>query len=65
MRGMFKFTGATKHGTGGAFWAYHFIHPTRKKVMCVSGYVDAPSMTSWTLPLREIQAILKSVEIVE
>ena len=64
-RGMFKFTGATKHGSGGAFWAYHFIHPTRKKVMCVSGYVDAPSMTSWTLPLREIQAILKSVEIVE
>lgn len=65
MRGMFKFLGSIKHGTGGAFWSYHFLHPTRKKVICVSGYVDAPSMTSWTLPLREVQAILKSIEIKE
>lgn len=65
MRGMFKFTGNTKHGTGGSFWAYHFVNPKTKKLICVSGYVDAPNMTSWTLPLREIQAILKSIELKE
>jgi hypothetical protein len=64
MRGMFKFMGI-KHGTGGAFWSYHFLQPNRKKVICVSGYVDAPSMTSWILPLREVQAILKSIELVD
>jgi hypothetical protein len=62
MRGMFLFTGASIHSTGGAFWSYHFIHPERKKVICLSGYVDAPPTTSWTHPLREIQAILRSVE---
>jgi hypothetical protein len=63
MRGMFKFVGSIKHGSGGAFWSYHFLHPSRKKVICVSGYVDAPSMTSWTLPLREVQSVLKSIEL--
>ena len=63
MRGMFVFTGRPMHSTGGAFWSFHFVHPNRKKMMCVSGYVDAPSTTSWTHPLREIQAILKSVEL--
>ncbi|MDX2359627.1 MAG: DUF4837 family protein [Crocinitomicaceae bacterium] len=65
MRGMYMFTGLPQHGTGGAFWAFHFIHPTKKKVICVSGYVDAPPTTSWTHPLREIQAILRSVQIVQ
>ncbi|MDG1146967.1 MAG: DUF4837 family protein [Crocinitomicaceae bacterium] len=64
MRGMFMFKGLPKHSTGGAFWAYHFKNEATNKMMCVSGYVDAPSTTSWTHPLREIQAILKSVEIV-
>lgn len=65
MRGMFMFTGRPIHSTGGAFWAYHFVNPKTKKLICLSGYVDAPPTTSWTHPLREIQAILRSVEIVE
>ncbi len=65
MRGMFMFTGLPKHGTGGAFWAFHFIQPSTKKLVCVSGYVDAPPTTSWTHPLREVQAILRSVELVK
>ena len=64
MRGMFMFKGLPKHSTGGAFWAYHFKNQYTKKMVCISGYVDAPSTTSWTHSLREIQAILKSVEIV-
>lgn len=65
IRGMFVFKGLPRFGTGGAFWEYHFVHPTRKKVICLSGYVDAPPTTSWTQPIRDIQAVLKSVEIVE
>ncbi len=64
MRGMFKFQGLGKYGPGGCFWAYHFINPKTKKLVCVSGYVDAPSTASWTQPLREVEAILKSVEII-
>jgi hypothetical protein len=60
MRGMFKFTGNSNYSTGGAFWAFHFIN-TKKKLVCVSGYVDCPPTISWTYPLRKIQAILKSV----
>lgn len=63
MRGMYMFTGRDKAGTGGAFWAFHFVNPKTKKVVCVSGYVDAPPTTSWTQPLREIQAVLRSIEI--
>ncbi|MFT5780633.1 MAG: hypothetical protein ACI837_003596 [Crocinitomicaceae bacterium] len=63
MRGMFKFVGNGKFGTGGAFWAYHFVHPKKKKLICISGYVDAPPTTSWTHPLREVQAVLRSVEL--
>ena len=65
MRGMFVFTGLPKHGTGGAFWAFHFVNPKTNKLMCLSGYVDAPPTTSWTHPLREVQAILRSVQLVE
>lgn len=63
VRGMFVFTGKPVHSTGGAFWAFHFVHPKRKKLMCVSGYCDAPATASWTAPLRGIQAVLKSVVI--
>ncbi len=63
MRGMFKFVGLGKQGTGGAFWAYHFVNPKTKKLVCLSGYVDAPSTASWTQSLREVQAVIKSVEI--
>lgn len=63
MRGMFKFVGLGKFGTGGAFWACHFVNEKTKKIVCVSGYVDASPMSSWTQPLREVEAILKSVEI--
>jgi hypothetical protein len=62
-RGMFQFVGLGKHGTGGAFWAFHFVHPKTNKLISVSGYVDAPSTTSWTQSLREVQAILESTEI--
>jgi len=65
MRGMFMFTGRPMHSTGGAFWAFHFVQPKTKKLVCISGYVDAPATTSWTHSLREIQAILKSVELVK
>jgi len=63
VRGMFVFTGKPIWGTGGAFWSFHFVHPRTQKVITLSGYVDAPATTSWTHPLREVQAILKSVEI--
>lgn len=63
MRGMYKFTGRGKAGTGGAFWAFHFVNEKTKKVVCVSGYLDAPPTTSWTQPLRQIQAVLRSVKI--
>lgn len=65
MRGMFVFTGLPIWGTGGAFWAYHFINPKTEKLVTLSGYVDAPATTSWTQPLRELEAILKSVEIAQ
>jgi len=65
MRGMFMFKGVPKYSTGGAFWAYHFKNNVTNKMVCVSGYVDAPTTTSWTHPLREVQAILKSIEIVK
>ncbi len=62
LRGMFYFTGKPVHSTGGAFWEFHFINPTTRKLLCLSGYVDAPPTTSWTQPLREVQAVLRSVE---
>ncbi len=65
MRGMFVFKGRQKFGTGGAFWAFHFVHPKRNKLICVSGYVDAPATTTWTHPIREIEAVLRSVKFVE
>jgi hypothetical protein len=65
MRGMFMFKGKPIFSTGGAFWAFHFVNPKTKKLICLSGYVDAPPTTSWTHPLREIEAILRSVEIVK
>lgn len=65
MRGMFMFTGKPIRSTGGAFWAYHFVNPKTKKLVCLSGYVDAPATTSWTHALREIQAILRSVQFAE
>lgn len=63
MRGMYMFTGNGKSGTGGAFWAFHFVNEKTNKLVCVSGYLDAPPTTSWTQPLREIQAVLRSIEI--
>ena len=63
VRGMFVFKGRYKHSTGGAFWSFHFVHPKTNKILCISGYVDAPSTTSWTHALREIQAVWKSVTL--
>ena len=64
VRGMFQFKGTGKHGTGGAFWSFHFVNPKTRKLICVSGYVDAPSTTSWTHPLRDIQAVLQSIKLI-
>lgn len=63
VRGMFEFKGRFQHSTGGAFWSFHFLQPKTNQLVCVSGYVDAPSSTSWTHAIREIQAIWKSVTI--
>ena len=65
MRGMFMFKGRPKHSTGGAFWAYHFINSRTKKLVCVSGYVDAPMTAPWTHQLREIQAVIRSIKVTE
>lgn len=67
IKGMFQFIGPPNRSSigGGAFWSFHFVHPERKKLICLSGYVDAPPTTSWTHFIREIQAILRSVEIVK
>lgn len=63
MRGMFQFLGTNKFGTGGAFMDFSFVNPKTNKIVCVGGYVDAPPTTSWTHPIREIQAVIKSTEI--
>ena len=63
IRGMFMFKGRPIYSTGGAFWEFHFVHPNRKKIICLSGYVDADPTTSWTHPLREVQAVLRSVKL--
>jgi len=65
MRGMFVYVGQPIYAPGGAFWSFSFKHPKRKKLVCISGYLDAPSTTSWTHQLREIQAVFKSVEFVD
>ncbi len=65
MRGMYTFVGRPLHAPGGAFWAFHFIHPKRKKLICLSGFLDAPSTASWIHELRGIEAVLKSVELVD
>lgn len=65
IRGMYYYTGRPIHSTGGAFWEFHFVNPNTKKLICLSGYVDAPPTTSWTHPLREVQAVLRSVELVK
>ena len=62
IRGMYTFVGLPIRAPGGCFWEFHFVHPKRKKVVCISGYLDAPSTTSWILYLRTIQAVLKSVQ---
>ena len=64
IRGMYVFVGRPVYAPGGAFWEYHFVHPKRKKIICISGFLDAPSTHSWTHQLRELQAVLKSVEFV-
>lgn len=65
MRGMFVYVGQPIYAPGGAFWSFSMIQPKRKKVVCISGYLDAPATTSWTHQLREIQAVFKSVEFVD
>ena len=65
IRGMFAFVGKPIQTMGGAFWAFHFLHPKTNKIICISGYLDAPSTTSWSHFMRELQAVWKSVEFNE
>ncbi|MDX1651151.1 MAG: DUF4837 family protein [Brumimicrobium sp.] len=63
-RGLYKFTGRLEP-SGGKFWSFHFLHPTRKKVIAVSGYLDAPPTMSASYDLRKIQAVLYSLKIIK
>lgn len=65
IRGMYVFIGRPIHAPGGCFWSFTFEHKKRKKLITISGFLDAPPTTSWIHFLREIQAVLHSVEIVE
>lgn len=60
-KGLFKFTGRIEP-SGGKFWSFHFLHPNRKKIIAVSGYLDAPPTMSPMLDLRKIQAVLYSID---
>jgi hypothetical protein len=61
-RGLFKFTGRIEP-SGGKFWSFHFIHPKRKTIMAISGYLDAPPTMSPMFDLRRIQAAIYSLTI--
>lgn len=63
-KGMFKFTGRLEP-SGGKFWSFHFIHPKRNKIIALSGYLDSPPTVSPMLFLRQIQASLYSLKILE
>lgn len=65
IRGMYTFVGRSFHAPGGAFWSFHFKHPKRNKLVCVSGFLDAPSTASWIEELRGIEAAFKSVELLD
>lgn len=63
MRGMYKFTGMGMIGTGGPFWDFYFLNPKRNKIICVSTYLDISPMSSWTEYLRSIEAVWRSVKL--
>lgn len=61
-KGLFKFTGRIEP-SGGKFWSFHFIHPKRKTIIAISGYLDAPPTISPAFDLRRIQAAIYSLTI--
>lgn len=61
-RGLFKFTGRLEP-SGGKFWSFHFIHPKRKTIIALSGYLDAPPTMNPAFDLRRIQASIYSLTI--
>lgn len=63
-KGLFKFTGRLEP-SGGKFWSFHFIHPKRNTIMAISGYLDSPPTVSPMLFLRQIQASIYSLKVVE
>ena len=63
-KGLFKFTGKLEP-SGGKFWSFHFLHPNRKKIMAISGYLDAPPTMSPAFDLRRIQAVIYSLKLVD
>lgn len=65
VRGMYKFTGMGMMGTGGPFWDFYFLNPKRNKIICVSTYLDISPMSSWTEYLRSIEAVWRSVQLIE
>lgn len=63
-RGLYKFTGRFEP-SGGKFWSFHFKHPTRNKIIAISGYLDAPPTMASSMDIRRLQAILYSLKITE
>gem|GEM_PF-418114 len=61
-RGMFKFTGRMEP-SGGKFWSFHFLHPKRRNIVAVSGYLDAPPTMSPSFDLNRLRAIIYSLEV--
>jgi hypothetical protein len=61
-RGLFKFTGRLEP-SGGKFWSFHFIHPKRKTIIALSGYLDSPPTMNPAFDLRRIQASIYSLTI--
>lgn len=63
-RGLYKFTGRLEP-SGGKFWSFHFLHPNRKVITAISGYLDAPPTMNPAFDLRKIQAVLYSLKITD
>lgn len=61
-KGMYKFTGRFEP-SGGKFWSFHFVHPVRKTIIAISGYIDAPPTMNPAADLRKIQAVIYSLKI--
>ena len=62
MRGCFSLNTIIKKMALGVLFGHFILCIQKLKLICISGYVDAPSTTSWTHALREVQAVWKSTK---